>query len=209
MRTKKPISTVWFGTGRFLKMELDGMIKRGSLQFYAYVPHKKEEDEKKDHFHVYMVPDTEIDTAQLSALLTEYDSTREDGKPIKCVDIRSSKYDDWKQYGDHDPDYLISKGIEPKKYQYSDKDYITSNEEWFDELNHQINRSQTRVMRAIRKAVDEGESYDSLVARGLIPLPQVNVARSVYEAMMNVFVSQYRPKENYDTEDENDAEVPF
>ena len=94
MRTNKPVSTIWFGSKNGLLDNLDLLMAKGQIDFYCYIFHKAEEDEKKDHFHVYMAPCREFDTEAVKAKFIEFDPDHPD-KPFKPVQIVSSKWYDW------------------------------------------------------------------------------------------------------------------
>ena len=51
MITRVTTSTICYNTPQFLKMKCDELISEGQIDFYCFVPHKKESDELKDHIH--------------------------------------------------------------------------------------------------------------------------------------------------------------
>ncbi len=178
MKTRKPFSTVWFGSTNFLKVQLDDILKRNKILFYAFVKHYAEEDERKDHAHVYIVPDGDIDTTQLTDILTEYDPNNE--LPIKPADYRSSKFGDWFLYSSHNTEYLASKG-QSRKYHYSQDDFITSNTDYFIELIHQIDLSKINRIAELIKRAENGETFTSLVKAGKVPINLVSQYYRVFD----------------------------
>ena len=115
MRTSKPFSTISYNSVNFLKSKLDEMITDKWIDFYAFVRHSPEDDELKEHIHLYIVPSTLLQTDYITEHLQEYDSTHPD-KPLGCIACKSSKFDDWYMYGLHDKAYLASKGQARKHY---------------------------------------------------------------------------------------------
>ena len=62
-KSKKPISTIAYDE-QVLKDTLQAKLEKDELQFYAYIKHNGEGDglsECKDHFHVFVLPNTGID----------------------------------------------------------------------------------------------------------------------------------------------------
>lgn len=183
MRTTKPFSTIWFGSEEFLKLQLDGLIKRGKMQFYCYIKHHKEEDEKKDHIHVYMEPDGQLDTHQLTELLTEY--VPDNNKPVRPSKYNPSKFGDWYLYDTHNVAYLASKG-QKRKYHYSRDDVIASDDDVLTEMIHTIDLSKLNTMEMIRNAAVNGIPFESLVLQGQVPIQQINQYRTAYEMIQNI-----------------------
>ena len=111
MKTSKPFSTVSYNTDDFLKDKLNRLIATYKIEYWCYVKHLGELADdgtrEKDHKHVYIIPNGKIDTMELSQMMLEVDPNNK--KPLKCMDFRSSKEDEWFLYNSHDPDYLKTK----------------------------------------------------------------------------------------------------
>lgn len=60
MKTTRPIATISFNTEAYLRLKLDELIKAKKITFYAYIPHRKEEDENKDHIHLFLEPNNPL-----------------------------------------------------------------------------------------------------------------------------------------------------
>lgn len=125
MRTTKPLSSVSYNSREYLESVFNDLLKRKVISFWAYIWHKAEAYEKKDHIHMYMVPDELVDTHQLSPL---FDELKDDGSIDAIKDLRTSNWGDWFYYGIHDPAYLACKYSNdmPKKYYYRKEDVIVS-----------------------------------------------------------------------------------
>ena len=87
MRTSKPISTISYNTQEFLLHQLDEMIKNHIISDYMYINHFAEEDERKDHIHLWMKPNKLLDTMDIQKYLLEIDPNNPT-KPLKCNDFR-------------------------------------------------------------------------------------------------------------------------
>lgn len=183
MKTRKPFSTVWYGSEGFLKGELDRLYRKGDILFYAYVKHNAEEDEKKDHIHVYIDPDGQIDTRSLTDLLTEYDVTNV--LPIRPLPFKSSKWSDWYLYNTHNVTYLSMKG-QKRKFHYSKEDFVTSNEDYFTELIHTIDMSKINSVEFLRNAALSGVPFEQVVMNGQVPPQQFYGYKQTYMAMLKM-----------------------
>ena len=73
-----------------------------------FILHQPEEDEKKAHIHLYIEPNTLLDTMELQEFFTELDLNNP-AKPLKCINFIQSKIDDWILYNSHNSAYLASK----------------------------------------------------------------------------------------------------
>lgn len=208
MRTTKPISTVWFGSDNFLRFKLDDLIKRNELDFYCYIKHLPEGEDKKEHRHLFCVPSHRIDTQALSDHLTEFDPLNP--KPIIPLPWRSSKFDDWFLYNSHDTSYLASKGQE-RKYHYSKDDFECSDKDYFNELLHEIDYSKVRTVERVKELIASGKSFDQIVALGVIPIQQIRQYQLFYEIVSRQLYENFelktraKGKGNEDTPDD----VPF
>lgn len=182
MRTSRPFSTIWWGSEKFLKMALSQMEHDNKLMFWSFVYHHAEEDEKKDHYHVYMVPDGQVDTSYVTDCLTEYDV--DNLKPIKPAAFQSSKFGDWFLYSSHNVTYLLSKG-QTRKYHYSLDDFVSSNDDYLLELVHTIDMSKINRIDVVKRAAEEGVAFASLVRDGQIPVQQIGQYQTAYNLIQS------------------------
>lgn len=133
MKTTKPISTISYNSKDFLIKFLDELLTSGNIYFWCAIFHYGENGDK-DHFHVYLEPNKSVDTMQLRDLSCEF--VDDNPLPLRCIDWRKSKSDEWVMYNTHDTLYLRTK-FEEKEYTYS-KDKFFSSESLQDELKHFI-----------------------------------------------------------------------
>lgn len=179
MKTSKPFATISYNTPDFLYAKLIDQVNRGNLSWFAFVKHYAEEDEKKDHLHVFFIPDGQIDTKSLGDLLREFDPTHPD-KPLSVLPFQSSKFPDWYLYASHNTEYLATKG-QSRKYHYQKSDFKTSNEDYLTELEHLIDRSKINNITVVREAVENKVPFCSLVKEGRIPVQLINQYQKVYD----------------------------
>lgn len=173
MRTTKPISTISFNTEGYLKLKLNELFKAGRLSFWAFVPHKPEDDEggNKPHFHVYVEPSKMLQTDDLREALKEFDPERPE-KPKGCLVWRSSKFADWYLYGLHDKRYLAMKGLS-RRYHYKHEDFIASDEDDLLCMVRSIDLVSLSPYADMQEAQANGVMWQEYFARGTVPLPQV------------------------------------
>ena len=179
MKTSKPFSTISYNSADFLTVKLNDLVNRRKLAFWAYVEHLPEEDEKKAHKHLYIVPNGQINTDEvLLDILVEYDHTHPE-KPLGCVGVKSSKFYDWYMYSIHDVDYLSSKG-QSRKYHYRREEVACSDTDYLNEEIHQMDMSKLSKVKALNEAVRNGVPFEELLMRGQIPVQQVYAFQKTY-----------------------------
>lgn len=122
MRTSKPISTISYNTKSFLKMKLDELVSSHKISDYMFIVHTAEEDELKDHIHLFIQPNTLLDTMDLQDHFKELDPKNPD-KPFGCINFQYSERDDWILYCEHNPVYLQMKG-QSREFIYSKEDFV-------------------------------------------------------------------------------------
>ena len=188
MKTSKPFSSISYNTSGYLKTKLIQLVDSGVLKFAAFIEHFPEEDEKKKHKHLYLIPDGQIDTNKLLKELEEID-LENIGKILKCMPCQSSKFGDWYLYASHDIGYLGSK-CQSRKYHYKQGDFITTNDDYFNELIHTIDYSKTEKIKRFTEQVKAGKKLSELVENGSVPIQQLLQYNRLYE--MIVGYSNYR-----------------
>lgn len=169
MRTSKPFSTISYNTTDFLIVKLDELLKRGVVDFWAFIEHLPEDDETKKHKHLFIVPSRLMDSSAFISALLEVDVLYPLNKPLGCMPCRSSKFSDWFLYSIHDKRYLLSKG-QSRKYSYCADDFVCSNFDYFNDLRHQIDFSKLRGTQFLVDALENGVAFESLVRNGQIPI---------------------------------------
>lgn len=170
MRTKKPIATISYNSLEFLIPKLETLVKNHVLSDYMLINHFAEEDENKNHIHLWLNPNTLVDSMTLQEEFTEFDFANP-LKPLKCIDFRLSDVDEWILYCSHFAPYLASKG-ESRQYHYIKDDFIFHDEDTFNELwNHAFKGSKWAERNAILAQIkDDNLSPATLILNGTIPL---------------------------------------
>lgn len=183
MKTSKPFSTISYNTIPFLTARLDILLQAGVIEFYAFIKHHPEEDETKEHIHLYVEPSGLIDTQKgFIDKILEPDPNDPLQKPLCCIRCRPSKFADWYMYALHDIDYLATK-LETRKYHYRDADFITSSNDVMLELVHESDLSKYKSFKKFRDSVQSGVSFKELFENGFIPVQQINQYEKAYYLM--------------------------
>lgn len=170
MRTSKPISTISYNSQEFLVTKLEELVRNHKISDYVFINHFKEQDEKKNHIHLWIRPNTLLDTMTLQDFLKEIDPANPT-KPLKCIDFRISDIDEWILYCQHFSPYLASKG-ESREYHYTKDDFVPYDEDTFDDLyNHAFKGSNWAQRNQILQTLKEGQiNPATLVLNGSVPL---------------------------------------
>ena len=204
MKTSKPFSTISYNSADFLTVKLNDLVNRRKLAFWAYVEHLPEEDEKKAHKHLYIVPNGQINTDEvLLDILVEYDHTHPE-KPLGCVGVKSSKFYDWYMYSIHDVDYLSSKG-QSRKYHYKREEVACSDTDYLNEEIHQMDMSKLSKVKALNEAVRNGVPFEELLMRGQIPVQQVYAFQKTY-GMLQTYTFR-NGRDTHQNVDEDTGEI--
>jgi hypothetical protein len=180
LRTTKPISTVSYNTEEFLTGVLNDLIKAHKVAFWAFIRHTAEDDETKDHIHLYIEPNVKVDTMDLADLFREIDP-KNPSKPFKCVDWRPSKWDDWYLYGIHDAAYLRMK-FEERKYHYGLEDVRSSDADDLEIRAYRAMHSDVTKNVRIHEAMMNGMTADKMAFIGAIA-PSQAFQMAAYQAM--------------------------
>lgn len=186
MKTSKPFATISYNSKDFLLTKLDEFCLLGHIDFFAFVEHFAEDDETKNHKHLYVVPSGRIDTEQLRKALLEIDPLNPAQKPLGCLPCKSSKFADWFLYSLHDSRYLASKG-QSRKYHYTKEDFFTSDNDFFIEEIHTIDMSKLNRLDVLVNAVDNNIPFEELVRNGIIPMQQFVGYERAYNLLSHTF----------------------
>lgn len=201
MRTTKTISTISYNSYEFLKNTLDNEVKNKRLNWYAFIKHLPEEDEKKEHFHVFMIPNRIIDTGEYRDIFNEY---FENGFaleiPRKCLPIDASKFFDWYMYNKHDISYLASK-FESRKYHYDKEDFVTSDEDYFDKLVKDCGVQQNAVYLTMLQYISQGLSFTQFLIDANVPDSKVIIYEHAWNNMIKDGTSRYMRKNHEESEE--------
>ena len=180
MLTSKAISTVSWNSDEFLFKVLKRLYEQDIISFYCMVYHFAEEDEKKPHWNIYLIPSHRIDTAKLREEFVEVVSSND--KPLCCNPFENSKFDDWYLYHCHDERYLASKG-QTRKYHYHMEDFFASDEQAFIEKIHKMDLSKYNGMERFVTAVKSGCNFDDLVCQGFVPIQLIHQYEKAYNCI--------------------------
>lgn len=177
MRGKKPISTISYNSKDFLLLKLKELTDKHIVANWMFIYHKAEEDERSDHFHLYIEPNKLIDSMDLVEHFKEFDPKHPD-KPLGVRPFNPSKVDKeyhpdhWILYCLHDPDYLAYKH-ESRSYHYTldqieafDRDLLEDNY-YHAQYHSDMAEEKTRL-----KLVKEADNVVDLYYNGHIP-PQL------------------------------------
>lgn len=163
----------------FLIDKLNELVKEGFVQFWAFIHHQAEQDEKKAHKHLYIIPQKMLDTQRIEKALQEIDINDLTAKPLGAIFPQSSKFDDWYLYGLHDKKYLALKG-QKREFSYNDKAFVVSCQDTFQELKNLIDYSAINRMNVIFEKAENGESLASIIKTSNIPLQLIGQVKQLY-----------------------------
>jgi len=170
MRTSKPISTISYNSPEFLEAKLNELHRSHTISDWMYIKHKAEADERKDHIHLYVQPNKLIDTMDLQKFFEERDPMHPDHKPLKCIDFRASKCDDWILYVMHLEAYLATKG-QSREFHYKKSDFRFCDEDAFeDNFAHALRGSEFAQRQQTLEFLQNGTNPVDLIKSGLVPL---------------------------------------
>lgn len=201
MKTSKPFSTISYNSEEYLIRKLNELVLRRNLEFWCFVHHYAEEDELKVHKHLFIVPNGQVNTDQISEYLLEPDPPNP--KPLGCIRFRSSNFTDWFLYSSHNEAYLLSKG-QFRRYKYALNDFKTSDLDYLQEEIHLIDYSKLNRFNALREAIDNGETFTELIKTGSIPIQQIGSYERAYTLLVQDKVN--RANRTTHTPIENDTE---
>lgn len=170
MRTSKPIATISYNSQEFLVNRLEELIRNHKISDYIFINHFAEADERKNHIHLWLKPNTLLDTMDIQKFLTELDANNPT-KPLKCIDFRTSQIDDWILYCQHYEPYLASKQ-ESREYHYTKDDFVYADEDTFeDNYYHAFKGSEWAKRNQILQALNDSAIKPAdLVLNGSVPL---------------------------------------
>lgn len=192
MITKKLLSTISYNSKEFLVSMFDELLKNHSIAFWCAIHHYGEGGDK-DHFHVFIEPNGKVDSTILQDLSCEFIPNY--ALPLRCVQFKFSKWDDFVWYNIHDPQYLAMK-FEVKEYTYSPDEFFTSDIA-SDELAIRIDQAlhSSDVARDLGHitALNEMSAYE-MCARGFLRPKEANNFR-VFEEMRIKGFAEIRVKE--------------
>lgn len=208
MKTSKAFATISYNTDDFLITKLNDLIRSHKIDFWAFINHLAEEDEKKAHKHVLIIPNGQFDTSNLIEYLNEMpkDLTIDENgtcKPLTCIaSHKVNSFGDWYYYNLHDAKYLSMKS-QSRKYSYDMGDFIVSDNDYFLELIHNID--MTKLFRSQRffEGLKSGLTVLEMVQQGIVPIQQV----SAYMHISSMFYSSNTNRNGHETHTPLDQET--
>ncbi len=182
MKTSKPIATISYNSPEFLKAKIEEWKNKGIIEYGMWIKHDPEQDEKKDHYHVFLRPARLIQTMDLENDSCEIDPQHPD-KPFKMIGFRVSKESDWTLYAIHDPAYLMEKGLE-REFVYSFSDIQTTCEDTLNDIiTHLSDDRKGRLEYRLIDCINRGMNWQEIARSGLIPLRHMSGAKIMYQAI--------------------------
>lgn len=169
MRTAKPVSTISYNTPEYLKAKLEELIRNHQISDYMFIQHQPESDETKEHIHLYMVPNTTVDTMDIQDFLKE--PVNNSKKPLGCVDFRKSVEDEWILYVEHYLPYLASK-CQTREWVYEKENFVWHDQDTFDRKYLHAHKASAWAQRnQILEALKSNKLTPiDLINNGTIPL---------------------------------------
>lgn len=181
-KTQRPLSTISYNTFDFLRAKLEELRKRGDLDFWCFIRHHGETNEdgskEKEHFHVYLQPGTALDRRELRQQFIQF--YKNESLPRGFMPMQPSNWSDWYLYGLHDKEYLTSKG-QSREFYYSDRDMVRSDDTFFWELVHRIDRTKINPLGEVVRAAQSGISFAEFITTHQLSLLQVRSAQFVFQ----------------------------
>ena len=182
-KSSKPLSSISYNTPRWLTNRLNELTKAGKIDFWCWILHHGEElddgSKEKDHIHVYIVPGEAIDKRQLRNEFIEFQKSKKK-LPLGFMPMQNSNWQDWYLYGLHDKEYLDSKG-QRRIYHYTDKDMQRSDDTFYWDQVHRIDRSKINPLGQVISAARSGISFEEFVTRFPLSLLQVRSAQFIFQ----------------------------
>lgn len=179
MSTKRPIASISFNTPDFLRNVLNDLLREERIQTWAFILHHAEEDTKKDHIHLLVVPAKPLDPLKVRKRFIELNPNGD----LACLPFLPSKVSDWLLYALHYPPYLLKKGL-VRTYNYELGEIETSEpREWLDNIFFEAQEEllDSRLSHFI-SLMERGDSFGEILATGLVPPNQVLFYDKLYRS---------------------------
>lgn len=172
MLTTKPITTISYNTDTYLTNLLENLRKAKIITFRFFVPHKAEDDENKDHIHLYIELAKRLDTEILRDEFKEKDLSSDTDKPLSVMPFQvCNSFNDMYLYFIHDKIYLSSMN-NPRKYHYNDSDIHTSDKEYLNEKRRTSPMPKCYINREMFDGLLHGEKPTHILQRNNVPMRQ-------------------------------------
>ena len=176
MASKLPLSVVSYNSIPFAKARLDEMRDEGYIMDYYIFPHQADTDDKKDHRHILVIPNGQIDWSEFRKRMMELDFSNPLKKPLGCSVFETcNSIDDWILYVLHDEVYLEWKQRPRNIVNYPKELMICSDENLYEQqYYHAYNESEfARRNTKLRLLQDPKVRVTSLINNGYYSINQI------------------------------------
>lgn len=180
MKTRKPIAAISYNTKEFLQLKLEELRKAKLISLWFFIEHKPEEDEKKAHIHLWVLPAKTIQTDDILEELVELKAG--ENKPLKTLHFAYSNFADWYLYAIHDKSYLYRK-MQSRKYSYTMDDVVASDRDELEEMVHEIDMTDQGTTARLLNAFEQGLSFQEAFKRGNIPVPMISQYEKAWQLL--------------------------
>lgn len=185
MKTRLPFSCISYNSDSFFEHVANELLRLHKIDFWYYINHFAECDEKKAHKHCYFRPVGTINTDMLD--FAEPDPDPNQVKPLNCWKFESStSFADKYLYDIHDTDYLRVKGLD-RKFHYTRDEIISSDSDYLIELIHTSDFSKYKKVEQFRDMVKSNVPFENLIANGFIPIQQIYQWRYAFDMLNKVY----------------------
>ena len=163
MKTNNFITGVTYNSEKFLLKKLNELYKMKVIAEWYYIPHKAEEEELKDHFHVGMLPRSPINPFDLKDEFDEF--VKKEKLPRKLVlserTTPLTPISEWFMYILHTPEYCKKKKL-IKKYTYDrteikSHDKVTLDNRLFTAFHESTFNEESRILDILRSGITIGD----------------------------------------------------
>lgn len=185
MKTRCPISTISYNTKSFLLHTLNSLVENKKIDEWFCIYHHAEDDEKSDHWHIYLEPSGEIDCTELKKSFVEIDPLHP-SLPLQCIKFKKSQIDHAILYFMHYKPYLAWKH-QTRKYHYLFSDIYTSDALWLDDVYYNaLHFSEFAEKNEILKAIQEHQDdLAGLITAGVVPFNQATQLNAYSHLLYN------------------------
>ena len=185
MKTRLPFACISYNSDTFFENVANELLRQHKIDFWYYINHYAEGEERKAHKHCYFRPVGTINTDLLD--FAEPDPDPIQPLPLICWKFESStSFADKYLYDIHDSDYLRVKGLD-RKFHYNRDDIVCSNRDYLLELIHTADFSKYKKIEQFRDMIKSNVPFEQLIANGFIPIQQVYQWRYAFDMLNKVY----------------------
>lgn len=175
MKTKQFISTICYSDSDWMIDKLNKLVNSSKIDFWCFIEHQPEEDEKKAHKHLLVIPCVSVDTRDLDDFLAQPKGEESLGTCKLWHTVGKKNISDFLLYGLHEPLYLRIKGYADRKFTYKQNEFYSSSDDALQDLFFQAYHDttfafNTKVLDALRTSDNILQTGKEFVLNGYIPL---------------------------------------